>query len=239
MAERFAGVSLDDLPSTASTPLEVAQDVIYEAFEARGRRQAQLIRRALAISPDCADAYVLLAERAASSEAARPFYEQAVAAGARALGPDAFSDPERSWWGDIATRPYMRARAGLAECLLALGETDAAADHFRALLQLNPGDNQGLRYRLLTTLLRGGRNADAESLIAEHADEGSPAFSYAAVLLALRRHDQPAAGRLLRAAIKTNRRVPAYLVGRRELPPSCPNTMRLGARKRPCCARPT
>jgi tetratricopeptide (TPR) repeat protein len=229
MAERFAGVSLDDLPSTASTPLEVAQDVMYEAFEARGRRQVQLIRRALALSPDCADAYALLAERAASPATARPFYEQAVAAGERALGPEAFSDPDRSWWGDIETRPYMRARAGLAECLLAIGDTNAAAAHFRALLQLNPGDNQGLRYRLLTTLLRAGRNAEAESLLAEYADEQSPTFKYAAVLLALRRQDQPAARRLLRAAMKANRRVPAYLAGLRDLPPELPSHYAIGS----------
>lgn len=40
----------------------------------------------------------------------------------------------------------MRARAALAEFLLARGDFDAAIEHFRALLTLNPGDNQGLRY---------------------------------------------------------------------------------------------
>jgi hypothetical protein len=229
IAERFAGVTLDDLPSTASTPLERAQDLIYQAFEARGRRQLQLIRQALEISPDCADAYVLLAERAATAAAARPLYDQAVAAAERALGPEAFSDPERSWWGDVETRPYMRARAGLADCLLELGDGGAAADHFRALLRLNPGDNQGLRYSLLTALLHAGLNAEAESLLGEHVDDESPAFRYAAVLLALRRQDQSAARRLLRAAVKANRRVPDYLVGRRELPAELPTHYALGS----------
>ncbi len=68
LRSKFTGVKLDDIPSTASTPLEQAQDLIYEAMEASGRRQVQLIRRALELSPDCADAYVLLAERSTARD---------------------------------------------------------------------------------------------------------------------------------------------------------------------------
>jgi tetratricopeptide (TPR) repeat protein len=228
LAARLQGGTLDDLASTAATPLEQAQDLIYDAFDTMGRRQLQLIRRALALSPDCADAYVLLAERTANPSEERSFYEQAVAAGERVLGPDAFADPDMTFWGNVSTRPYMRARAGLAECLLAQGNCESAAAHFRALLQLNPGDNQGLRYRLLTTLLLAGRNDDAETLLKEQS-EASPQFVYAAVLLALRAQDHRAARRLLRAALKSNRRVPAYLTGRKELPVNLPSHYALGS----------
>ena len=228
LAARFEGVTLDDTPSTAESPLEQAQDLIYDAYDARGRRQLQLIRRALALSPDCADAYVLLAERSSQPADARPLYEQAVAAAERALGPDAFTDPERTFWGDVSTRPYMRARAGLAESLLAQGDFDAAAAHFAALLELNPGDNQGLRYRLLATLLIARRNAEGEALLQKHA-EPSPQFCYAAVLLALRAQDQRRARRLLRAALKSNRRVPAYLTGQKELPLDLPSHYAMGS----------
>ena len=37
---------------------------MYRAFEASAAEQLRLAREALKISPDCADAYVLLAERA-------------------------------------------------------------------------------------------------------------------------------------------------------------------------------
>src|SRR5262249_9767513 len=52
---------IDRIPSTADTPLERAQDLMYDAFDARGRRRIQLARKALELSADCADAYVLLA----------------------------------------------------------------------------------------------------------------------------------------------------------------------------------
>jgi tetratricopeptide (TPR) repeat protein len=228
LQKELAGSTIDDVPSTATTPLEKAQELIYQAYDATGRRQLQLIRRALALSPDCADAYILLAERAPSRFAARPSYEQALAAGERALGPGAFEDPDRSFWGDVSTRPYMRARVGLAECLAAEDDFDGAVDHYRALLRLNPDDNQGVRYLLLTTLLRAGRNAEADALLKE-SDEPTALWTYAAVLLALRAKDYGLARKRLRAALKANRRVPRYLTGGRELPSSLPSHYAVGS----------
>ncbi|HEV2642619.1 MAG TPA: hypothetical protein VGT98_07930, partial [Candidatus Elarobacter sp.] len=65
------------------------------------------------ISSDCADAYVLLAEETArTAGAARKLYEQGVAAGERALGPNYFRNEVGSFWGLLETRPYMRATPG-------------------------------------------------------------------------------------------------------------------------------
>lgn len=66
-ANEFIGqfVGAKDLPSPGHelTPLEQAQDKMYEAWGARSRKvRVRLAREALALSPDCADAYVLLAE---------------------------------------------------------------------------------------------------------------------------------------------------------------------------------
>jgi hypothetical protein len=64
-------------------PTEKAQGVMYEAWEqTTSRSRIALARKALGISPLCADAYVLLAEEAARSvEEARDFYAKGVEAG--------------------------------------------------------------------------------------------------------------------------------------------------------------
>ena len=68
-------------------PLAKAQALMYRAFEEPDeQRRVRLATDALAISTDCADAYVLLAEHATSRKEARRLYEQGVAAGERALG---------------------------------------------------------------------------------------------------------------------------------------------------------
>src|SRR5450755_1489541 len=72
------------------TPLAQAQALMYRAFEeADEQRRVQLAKDALTICPDCADAYVLLAEHARSRKEALDLYEKGTAAGERTLGADA------------------------------------------------------------------------------------------------------------------------------------------------------
>src|SRR5260370_6591333 len=138
------------LPAQPETPLEEAQELIYQALETSGKRREQLARRALSISADCADAYVLLAEATSDPQQARQLYEQGVQAGERALGEEVFSEGVGQFWGVIETRPYMRARQGLAHVAWHLGEREAAVAHAQDMLRLNPGDNPGLPYPLPT-----------------------------------------------------------------------------------------
>ncbi len=221
----------------ATTPLEEAQDLMYEAWEATGSRRAQLARKALDISPDCADAYVLLAEEQARTvEEARDSYAQGVAAGERALGADMFEEDAGHFWGILETRPYMRAREGLARCLWELGERQEAISHYKEMLRLNPNDNQGVRYVLLDCLLAMGRDEEAGTLLAEYEDDGSAAWEYNYALWTFRREgDGPESRRRLKEALRQNRHVPAYLLGRRRLPARLPDFVGFGDENEAVC----
>jgi tetratricopeptide (TPR) repeat protein len=207
-----------------------AQDLMYEAFDARGARRATLAREALAISPNCADAYLLLAEETASSvEAARELLEQGVAAGERALGRKSFEEDVGHFWGLIETRPYMRARAALAETLWALNRREEAVEHQRELLRLNPNDNQGVRYRQAECLLWLERFEELDELFAAYEDDDAAAFGYTKALAAFRRQgDSAQARRLLAEARELNPHVPAYLSGRKRLPARLPDYVGFG-----------
>ena len=214
----------------ATSPLEEAQDLMYEAWDATGTRRTQLARKALGISPDCADAYVLLAEeKARTMEEARDFFAQGVAAGERALGVDVFEEDAGHFWGIIETRPYMRAREGLAHSLWELGEREAAIGHYKEMLRLNSNDNQGVRYVLLDSLLAMGRDDEAGLLLAEYEDDGSAAWLYNHALWTFRREgNSPESLRRLQVALKDNRHVPAYLLGRKRLPSHLPDMISFG-----------
>lgn len=219
---RFIG-PVDAIPSTASTPLEKAQDLAYRAFGARGRRRIQLARRALESSGDCADAYVVLAEQAGDLVQARDLYAQGVAAGERALGPAMFAKEVGRFWGLVATRPYMRARFGLAQSLESLGQIDEAIDHYRDLLRLNPDDNQGARYSLVVALLACRRDDEAGALLDQYGDEPSAMWRFARALWTFRgQGDSPVAQTALGRARAANRRVSKYLTGRAHLPEEDP-----------------
>lgn len=212
---------VDNIPRpTNLTPLEQAQDLMYEAWNATGKRRVALARQALEISPDCADAYVLLAEETARTpEEARDLYEQGMKAGERALGAEAFTEGAGDFWGVIETRPYMRAREGLAQSLWVLGERQQAIEHYTDMLRLNPNDNQGIRYVLATCLLKEGADEALGKLLAQYEDDAAAVWMYTRALWKFRQEGaSEEANDTLVEAFEQNPFVPLYLTTIKELP---------------------
>ncbi|MGB4051411.1 MAG: tetratricopeptide repeat protein [Methanoculleus sp.] len=123
-------------PAPADTPLKRAQQIAYDAMEASGRRRVVLARRALEVSEDCADAWVLLAEEQRSLKAALEYAQKGVAAGERALGEEYFEEGVGCFWGDVDTRPYMRALMLYADILWAVGDKDEAIEVYQRCCDL-------------------------------------------------------------------------------------------------------
>jgi tetratricopeptide (TPR) repeat protein len=200
-----------------------AEEVIDRGWESRGVQRTRLAQKALTLWPDAADAYVLLASTAKDPEEVRRLYEQGMAAGERALGPEEFARKHGAFWGWLETRPYMRARHGLAVTLWALGEHEAAIAHLWAMLELNPNDNQGLRDLLACWLLTVGDDAGVARLLALYPQESSAVWAYTRALHAYRQKGPTAqTTNLLRKALVVNSHVPAYLLGRKPLPRRLP-----------------
>lgn len=211
------GTSLEDAPAPAM-PLERAQELIYDAFDTDDpQRRVELAEQALKISEDCADAYVLLAEESAEdAEEARELYEAGVRAGERALGEEIFTEEAGNFWGILETRPYMRTLEGLASSLWVLGERSQALSHYRRILELNPGDNQGVRYELAGCLLEEGLDEELGELLGQYEEEASAYWLYTRTLWRFRTEGaSEQATKELKEAISTNPYVPLYLLGRK------------------------
>ncbi len=224
-AMRMFGSGFDD------PALNEAQDLMYQAFEEKNpAKRIILAHEALEISPDCADAYVLLAEEEADTVGrALEYYQKAVEAGERALGEDYFEENEGHFWGLLETRPYMRARQGLAEILWRLDKTEDAMAHYRDMLRLNPDDNQGIRYSLLNLLVHNNQDGEAMDLIDEYEDDAMAEWLYTNALLVFRAEGAGSeANRRLREALEQNSHVPDYLTGQKRLPIKRPPYMSWG-----------
>lgn len=217
--------------SIPSIPRELAQArvlAIQAAEAVDTQTRVDLARRAIALSADCSEALILLAEMANSRKQALLLYEKAVEAAARVLGPETFRVAEGYFWGLPGSWPYMKARLGLAEALWVSGRRIEATDHLATMIKLNPDDNQGLRYVLAGWLLNLDRLDDLEALL-EKFDEDSTTWAYTKAHLAFRRNaNSPSARKLLTAAKKINKHVLDYLIGRKPLPSQPPNYYRPG-----------
>ena len=216
----------------ASDATQQAQAIMYDAWDQTERRaRIALAKKALAVSPLCADAYVLLAEEEArSAEEALELYRKGVEAGELALGPEGFEAFAGHFWGFLETRPYMRARAGLAAALRATGDLDAALGHYQAMLTLNPNDNQGIRYVLAACLLERGDMEALKKLLTQYDEDGSTLWLYTRALVAFQEDgpDDPGAEDLAKEAWHANPHVPAVLSGAKRPKPSVDGYVTLG-----------
>ena len=228
----------DPFDDASLEPLDQAQELMYEAWEARSKRErVALAKRALDVSGLCADAWSLLAREAAKTVVeARGLLEKAVTVGEAAvrqeLGSDAFEEAEGHFWGILETRPYMRARAALAECLWDMGERDAAVAHWQDMLRLCPGDNLGIRHILGPKLLGLNQLDAARVLLEEYEEPDFAEWGYSYALLQFKQGGATSgAAKALKAAIEHNPYVPAYLLGAKHLPKSMPSHYGLGSKE--------
>jgi tetratricopeptide (TPR) repeat protein len=206
--------------------LDQAQQIMYQAWdESHPGKRITLAHQALAVSPDCADAYVLLAEEAADTvKHAYDYYQRGVEAGRRALGEKYFKQQAGHFWGLLETRPYMRALEGTANLLWELKRRAEAADTYAEMLRLNPNDNQGVRYSLLNLLLEFDRITEAQQLLKKYKGEYSAVWKYTQALIEFRTSGASAkAQRAWQAALKQNSFVPGYLTGQKRIPNRLPD----------------
>lgn len=213
-----------------ATPKAQAQDLAWDAMDARSEKEhTSLLERALALDPECVDALVMKAARARTLKESLAMLEKAVDAGERALGEHVFTKEKGYFWGLMETRPYMRARAELASTLRDAGHTRKALGHYEALLELNPNDNQGLRYSLLGCYLACSEVTKAGELLKAYEGDSMPVFAWGRVLHRYLAKDLAGARRALKAARSGNPYVEQYLCGMAALPEILPEMYSLGS----------
>lgn len=126
-------------------PSRVAAGLVESAFRVSSPTKKQaLLKAALSRDPDCAEARIELADADFANgnwKACADAYQEIIQRESRR-----FSGQSPSWWEDRNTRPYLRARYGHAMTLWHRGKYAEAASGLEGLLEINPADNQGVRF---------------------------------------------------------------------------------------------
>lgn len=220
--KKMQGRSLDDLPESTNDKGR-SQELVIQAHDVSPAKGKQLIKQALELDPDNADAYNYLASLETDVDKSLALYRQAVEAGERALGEKFMKENKGHFWGLIETRPYMRAKAGVADCLYAKNRMNAAVEVYREMIELNPNDNQGVRYLLSTILLSKKDLSDYESFIKKYEGEDSAVWLYNNALYHFKKMGKSAKSDTeLMKAYKFNAYVMDFMLGLKELPQEMP-----------------
>lgn len=178
LADRFfqeqdeKGAPEEVTPQTAKTSedfLELAQN---------SRDNASLCRKyaekAIALDPDNLDAQCLLTDlnfpRGQNPEKRLARDEEVVEQGRDYM--KRLEVPDGNYWGDVRTRPFMRALDQYAMDCYYYGMHRKCASLFEEMIRCNPGDNQGIRSVLILLYMFLEEEEKAEKLYAAYSDNG-------------------------------------------------------------------
>jgi tetratricopeptide (TPR) repeat protein len=222
-----------DFPSAfeALNDEEQAQELVWDAWEAETREKSiALAEKALKIFPGCTDAYNVLAIHETSEEKAAAHYQKAIEAFRKNNGEQFFHENTGYLWGILEARPYMRAMQGYGRCLWDCGEKEAAAKVYQDMLELNPNDNQGVRYMLISWLLILEKYDEARALIKTYNDDAGLAISFGNLLLDIvEKKSKTTIAKSYREAVKFNPHAVPFILKKKRLPKNMPGMIEMGS----------
>lgn len=216
-----------EFPSSESMPDRdaqyAAQELVYTAWEsASSATRKRLARQALEIDHLCADAYNVLAEEYQSIKRKLEYYEKGIEVFHRRYGPDFFDEHRGHFWLEVDARPFMRLSAGLGQVLWETEFYDEAIQIYETLLELNPADNQGLRYYLLNWCLELNILDVAKTILKEYKEESTFMRFSELLFLVKSKASAKKIKEMFKKAHEANPYVLDYLLGKKALPESVP-----------------
>ena len=222
-------------PSTAAGsgaalgPAARADKLVARALQSSGSERIALANQAIALDPSCTDAYMILASDKTFPEEAIGLYRQAVKSAEKALPKDWQTRYAGIFWLATETRPVMQAMASLGMALQWLDKFEEALTIYRKLMEINPNDNQGIRYQLAGCLYEAGRDKELEDLFAAFESDASAALLYTKALHVFRKNGaNNLSSHMLLKAYKANKHVPLYISDIIEMPDEAPLSMGFG-----------
>lgn len=207
-------------------------NVLRQTWSTTGSARLERLRAALEVCPDDPDVHFLLSQGKENEHLrlARELYEKTLQNTMQSLGSGRFERSAGRFWQESETRPYMRARAGLARCLWLMGDRKQALEHFFEMLSLNPRDHQGIRYLVLAHSLLEKKPDRRFTSFFEYYDQDKEAlWQYTNALRWFSKGKAPvSANKSLKKALRANPFVPFYLLGRKKPPALRPPVYYLG-----------
>ncbi|MCZ2257359.1 SEC-C metal-binding domain-containing protein [Sporosarcina sp. G11-34] len=151
-----------------------AQAIAYDAYEAEEEEERyRLAKKLYALAPENVDALLFQAEMSTIDQVTEQFYQKAIE-----IGKSEFDAEPEIPWGLVINRPYMRAIFAYGIWLFDDKRFSEAADLFDSLLNINPGDHQGVRYFAVSSFISSENLDKAESIMEDYEEQSSEEAAY-------------------------------------------------------------
>ncbi|HEY3372557.1 MAG TPA: hypothetical protein VGK10_17010 [Prolixibacteraceae bacterium] len=189
LTENLVGKRIDEIipePAPSMTNHQKADNLMYDAYDSPLAKGKKLAKEALKLDPENIRALNFLADHDRNAESALKLYQKAMESGKKQLGQKYFRENKGRFWVMVDSRPFMTAKLGFAHCLEDLEWYDEAIKEYNEIIELNPGDNQGVRYSIASLLLFTRKYKQFYELHKKYTNEESAfwLFNYALYLFA-------------------------------------------------------
>ncbi|OPX59048.1 MAG: hypothetical protein A4E25_01382 [Methanobacterium sp. PtaB.Bin024] len=151
-------------------------------------------------------------------------YQRAIDLFRSTKGEKYFEENKGYFWGMLESRPFMIHLLEQAMLLWDAGQRDRAVSQLQYLLELNPNDNQGVRYILMNRLLELDRLDEAQELFDFYDEEYSADWLFSKLLLSIKSNqNKDIIEELYEEAVEENEFIIPFLVGKKKIPKVLPS----------------
>jgi tetratricopeptide (TPR) repeat protein len=222
-------VMFEKKPSTTADR-KAAQKIVWDAWDALTVAEARkLAKKALEIDSACPDAFNVLAFHERNPQKRKEYYKEAVRTFRERYKKVYFNENSGCFWGILETRPFMRALQGYGRSLWEDGETAQAIETYGYMLELNPNDNQGMRFVLINWLFIAGDLNGVRKLLSQYEDNVAGILFGKLLLSLLDGKYKKRRKKILLEVTAYNPHLAPYLLGERKLPRTIPDRITLGS----------
>lgn len=116
------------------------------------------------------------------------------------------------YWEDEITKPYMIALQDLGNLYNDNKDYDSAKKVYELLLNLNPIDHQGIRYKLVNIFIEKNNRKEINDLFARYKDDKSAIWSYSKALYYYKNNNIFMAKDALKDAVNSNKYIALKLI---------------------------
>lgn len=176
--QKFEGQVIPSFPEETLSNEEKAEDLVYQAYNLSTAKGKKLVKQSLELDPNCIMAYQYLGQQENNIKNAIKYFTKGQEIGAKVFGGPFEKEHKGHFWLIHETRPYMSCILGLADCYFYLDDTHKAIELAEYLLDLNPNDNQGIRYNLTTYLMAAAEYTKLNKHFKAHDNDGGIVILY-------------------------------------------------------------
>ena len=156
-------------------------------------------------------------------------YQRAIDLFRTTKGEEYFEENKGYFWGMHETRPFMMHLLEQAMLLLKDNQKEKGINQLEYILELNPGDNQGIRHILISQYLELNRLKEAEDLLDLFDEEHSATWAFSELLLSIKNKEEKEDIEMLyERAIDMNKHVIPFLIGKKKFPKEFPGFYSIG-----------